>query len=67
MKFEHTPREMAEKLMEFIRDISDDEQELKYETEYMTEVFEKLQMSAEYNALVNHLDLMFMDSIFDLE
>ena len=36
MEFEHTPREMAEKLMEFNRDFSDNEEEIKSETEYVT-------------------------------
>lgn len=73
MKFEHThtPREMAEKLMEFNRDFSTDstcgkENEEK-ELDYVTELFEKLQESEEFNVLAHHLDLMFMDSAFDLE
>lgn len=42
-KYEYTPREMAEKLMEFNRDFSDFEEEVKHETEYVAELFEKLQ------------------------
>lgn len=64
MEFEHTPQEMAEKLMEFNRDFSDNEEEIKSETEYVTELFEKLQKSEEFNVLAHHLDLMFMDSAF---
>jgi len=64
MEFENTPREMAEKLMEFIRDISDNEEELKDETDYVTELFDKLQKSDEFNVLAHHLDLMFMDDVF---
>ena len=43
MEYENTPREMAEKLMEFIRYLSDDEEEIEKETEYVTELFDKLQ------------------------
>ena len=64
MEFEHTPREMAEKLMEFNRDFSDNEEEIKSEVDYVTELFEKLQKSEEFNVLAHHLDLMFMDSAF---
>lgn len=69
MNYEHTPKQMAEKLMEFIRDISDDEEDIKEETEYVAEAFEKLQNSEELNvnALAHHLDLMFMNSAFNLE
>lgn len=62
--YEHTPRQMAEKLMEFNRDFSDNEEEMKHETEYVAELFGKLQKSEEFNALVHHLDLMFMDDVF---
>ena len=64
MEFEHTPREMAEKLMEFNRDFSDNEEEIKSEVDYVTELFEKLQKSEEFNVLAHHLDIMFMDSAF---
>lgn len=62
--YEHTPRQMAEKLMEFNRDFSDNEEETKHETEYVAELFDKLQKSEEFNALAHHLDLMFMDDVF---
>ena len=68
MEFEHTPREMAEKLMEFNRDFSTDstcgEESEEKELDYVTELFEKLQKSEEFNVLAHHLDLMFMDSAF---
>lgn len=67
MEFQHSPREMAEKLMEFIRDFSDDEKEMAEETDYVAELFEKLQKSEEYNALVHRFDLMFMYEQFKLE
>ena len=63
-EFEHSAREMAEKLMEFNRDFSDYEDDIKEEVEYLTETFEKLQKLDEFNALAHHLDLMFMDSVF---
>lgn len=63
-KYEYTPREMAEKLMEFNRDFSDFEEEVKHETEYVAELFEKLQKSEEFNVLAHHLDLMFMNDVF---
>ena len=64
MEYEYTPREMAEKLMEFNRDFSDNEEEIKEETEYVAELFDKLQKSDEFNVLAHHLDLMFMDDVF---
>ena len=63
--FEHTPREMAEKLLEFIRDFSDTEEDIETETEYVTELFDKLQKSEEFCALAAHLDIMFMDEVFN--
>lgn len=41
-EYEHNPRQMAEKLMEFNRDFSDDAEEIARETEYVAELFEKL-------------------------
>ncbi len=64
MEYEYTPRQMAEKLMEFIRDFSDDEEDIKIETDYVTELFDKLQKSDEFNVLAHHLDLMFMNDVF---
>lgn len=65
MEFEHTPQEMAEKLMEFIRYLSDDSEEIKNEIPYIAELFDKLQKSDEFNALAHHLDIMFMDDAFN--
>ena len=50
--------------MEFNRDFSDNEEELKHETEYVAELFDKLQKSEKFNALAHHLDLMFMNDVF---
>lgn len=65
MEYEHTPRQMAEKLMEFIRDFSDNEDEFESEIPCVTELFDKLQKSDEFNVLAHHLDIMFMDEAFD--
>lgn len=62
--YEHTPRQMAEKLMEFNRDFSDSQEEVEYETEYVTELFGKLQESEEFNVLAHYLDIMFMNDVF---
>ena len=35
-EYEFTPKESAEKLMEFIRDMSDDEDQIEEEKEYVT-------------------------------
>ena len=65
MKFEHKPKEMAEKLMEFIRYLSDYEEDVENEIPYVVELFEKLQSSEEFNVLAHHLDVMFMDDVFN--
>lgn len=53
MEFEHTPREMAEKLMEFNRDFSTDstcgEENEEKELCYVAELLEKLQESEEFD------------------
>ena len=64
-EYEHNPRQMAEKLMEFNRDFSDETKEIERETEYVAELFEKLQQSSEFNVLAHHLDIMFMDEVFN--
>ena len=64
MEFEHTPQQMAEKLIEFNRDFSDNNNEIKTEVEHIAEAFEKLQRLTEFNALAHHLDIMFMDDVF---
>ena len=63
-EYEHNPRQMAEKLMQFNKDFSDNDEELKSETEYVAELFEKLKQSSEFNALAHHLDIMFMNDVF---
>lgn len=63
-EYEHNPRQMAEKLMEFNRDFSDDTEEIARETEYVAELFEKLQQSSEFNVLAHYLDIMFMNDVF---
>lgn len=65
MKYEHTSKEMAEKLMEFIRDFSDCEEDIKNEIEYVAELFDKLQKLNEFDVLVHYLDTMFMNKVFD--
>lgn len=65
MEFENTPQQMAEKLLEFIRDFSDVESEIESEKNYIAELFDRLQKSEEFSALAHHLDVLFMDSIFD--
>lgn len=63
-EYEHNPRQMAEKLMEFNRDFSDDTEEIARETEYVAELFEKLQQSSKFNVLAHYLDIMFMNDVF---
>lgn len=63
--YEHTPRQMAEKLLEFNRDFSDSTEDIHNETEYVADLFEKLQNSNEFNILAHYLDIMFMDGIFN--
>lgn len=67
MTFEHTPTEMAEKLMEFIRDFSDNDEEIKSEIDSVAHTFARLQQTddLELNALAHHLDVMFMNSVFN--
>lgn len=64
-KYEHTAADMARKLLEFNRDFSDFEQDIQIEFEHLTSVFYDLQESEEYNALMHHLDIMFMDDAFN--
>ena len=64
-EYEYTSKEMAVKLMEFIRDMSDSEEEIQEEIKYITALFEDLRKSKKYNALIHHLDLMFMDDAFN--
>lgn len=62
--FEHTSKEMADKLMEFNRDFSDDSETIAEEAEYLIGVFDQLKKSEGFNILAHHLDTMFMDSAF---
>lgn len=62
--FEHTSKEMADKLMEFNRDFSDDSETIAEEAEYLIGVFDKLKKSEDFNILAHHLDTMFMDGVF---
>lgn len=64
-EYEHTPRQLAEKLMNFIRDMGDDEDQIKQEKEYVAELFNELQRSEKFEILAHYLDLMFMDNVFD--
>lgn len=66
IQFENSSYDMARKLMEFIRDFSDNEEDIKSEIIYLTELFDKMKETTEYNALIHHLDIMFMDSAFNL-
>ena len=65
-EYEHTPKEMAEKLMNFISDFSDNEEDIKTETEYVAELFDKLQKSDDFEILANYLDVMFMNKVFNI-
>lgn len=64
-EYEHTPRQLAEKLMNFIRDMGDDEDQIEQEKEYVAELFNELQRSKKFEILAHYLDLMFMDNVFD--
>ena len=63
-EYEFTPEQSAEKLMEFIRDMSDDEDQIEEEKEYVAELFDELQKSEKFEILAHYLDLMFMDNVF---
>lgn len=64
-EYEHTPMQMAEKLLEFNRDFSDSTEDIQNEKEHVAKLFEKLQNSNEFNILAHYLDTMFMDEIFN--
>lgn len=63
--YEFTPRQSAEKLMNFIRDMGDDEDQIEQEKKYIAELFNELQRSEKFEILAHYLDLMFMDNVFD--
>ena len=64
-EYEFTPEQSAEKLMEFIRDMVDDEEHIEQEKEYVTKLFDELQKSEKFEILAHYFDLMFMDSAFN--
>ena len=63
-EYEFTPEQSAEKLMEFIRDMGDDEDQIEEEKEYIAELFDELQKSEKFEILAHYFDLMFMDNVF---
>ena len=66
--FAHTPRHMAEKLIEFQRDFTDgwdDEDAISCETKCLEKLFGELKESEEFEILAHHLDDMFCSSVFD--
>lgn len=63
-EYEFTPKQSAEKLMSFIRDMGDDEDQIEEEKEYVAELFDELQKSEKFEVLAHYFDLMFMDSTF---
>ena len=64
MEYEHSPYEMASKLLEFNRDFLDEYELLLEELNYLTELFDKLRKSEEFEIIAHYLDRMFMDSVF---
>lgn len=64
-EYEFTPEQSADKLMEFIRDMSDDENQIEEEKEYVAELFDELQKSEKFEILAHYFDLMFMDNVFN--
>ena len=67
--FEHTPRQMAEKLIEFQRDFTDgwdDEKAISCETKCLEKLFGELQKSEEFEILAYHLDDMFCNGVFNM-
>ena len=61
MEYEHTPRQMAEKLMEFNRDFSDNEDDVKSETEYLIKLFDELQNSEQFNVRLIRSNISWED------
>lgn len=64
-EYEFTPKQSAEKLMNFIRDMGDDEDQIEEEKEYVAELFDELQKSEKFEILAHYFDLMFMDNVFN--
>ena len=63
-EYEFTSKQSAEKLMNFIRDMSDDEDQIEEEKGYVAELFDELQKSEKFEILAHYFDLMFMDNVF---
>ena len=63
-EYEFTPEQSAEKLMNFIRDMGDDEDQIEEEKEYIAELFDESQKSEKFEILAHYFDLMFMDNVF---
>lgn len=63
-EYEHTPKEMAEKLMEFNRDFSDSAADISEEIKCLEDMFKELQGSNKFEIIMHHLDEMFMNSVF---
>lgn len=63
-EYEFTPKQSAEKLMNFIRNMGDGEDQIEEEKEYVAELFDELQKSEKFEVLAHYFDLMFMDSAF---
>ena len=67
--FAHTPRQMAEKLIEFQRDFTDgwdDQKAISDETKCLEKLFCELQKSEEFEILAYHLDDMFCNGVFNM-
>ena len=65
-KYEFTPEESAQKLLEFNRDFSDTMDGYDEELQFVTELYCDLQKSKKFEVLAHYLDLMFMDDVFKL-
>lgn len=65
--YEYTARESALKLIEFIRDFTDNEDDLKDAVVELENAFEILRESKELEVLSFALDRMFVHSEFDNE
>jgi hypothetical protein len=66
-KYEYTPEESAQKLLEFNRDFSDTMENYEEELQFVTELFSDLQKSKKFEVLAHYLDLMFMDDVFNFK
>lgn len=57
---EHTPRQLAEKILFLVKDFSDSEEELQMETSVLAEEIETL-LASKYDNLIYYLDYLFME------